>query len=311
MKNTIRNVFIAILCAVLLTALIFVAYKRAPVVVPAEATHKLSVVTSFYPLYFFATQIAGDKALVYNLTPAGAEPHDYEPTAQDIARIEDSQLIILNGGKLEAWGDAIKSILQGKQTAVITVGDEFADKSFIENGERISDPHVWLDPLFAKKEAAVIARNLEKIDPANAAFFATNLAALNAKLDNLDKSFRAGLSNCQKKDIITSHAAFSYLAAEYGFNQVPISGVSPDVEPSPAELVGVADFVKKNQVKYIFFETLVSPKFAQTIANETGAQTLVLNPIEGLTDEEIAADHDYFTEMNSNLINLRIALQCQ
>ncbi len=272
---------------------------------------KLSVVASFYPLYFFAAQIAGDKASVYNVTPAAAEPHDYEPTTQDIAKIEDSQLLILNGGKLEAWGDSVKNTLQGTKTAVITVGDAFANREVVEDGVSIRDPHVWLDPPLAKKEAAAIAQGLERIDPADMGTFEANLAALNSKLDTLDQEYRTGLSSCQKKDIITSHAAFGYLAADYGLNQVPISGLSPDAEPSPAKLAEITDFAKKNHVTTIFFESLVSPKLAETIASETGAQAMVLNPIEGLTDQELGDGKTYLTEMANNLDHLKIALQCQ
>lgn len=272
---------------------------------------KPQVVASFYPLYFFASQIAGDKATVYNITPAGAEPHDYEPTTQDIVRIEDGQLLVLNGGKLEAWGDKITDSLKGSNTKIITVGNDIANQMVVEDGNEIRDPHVWLDPALAKKEVAAIVKGLSSVDPANASYYHSNAQTLESNLDSLDAQFHQGLSNCQKKDIITSHAAFGYLAREYGLNQVSISGLSPDAEPSPRQLAQVADFAKKNNVKYIFFESLVSPKLSQTIANEVGAQTLVLNPIEGLADDEIAQGKTYFTEMNSNLTNLKIALQCR
>lgn len=274
-------------------------------------TKKIQVSTSFYPLYFFTSQIAGDKANVYNITPAGAEPHDYEPTTQDIARIEDGQLLVLNGGKLEAWGDKIKDTLKNTNTSVITVGETIANQTVVEDGETIRDPHVWLDPQLAKQEATAIAHGLEQADPSNALYYEANLQTLSVKLDALDQKFTQGLKTCEKKDIITSHAAFGYLARQYDLNQVPISGLSPDAEPSSQQLASVADFARKNNVKYIFFESLVSPKLSDTIAHEVGAQTLVLNPIEGLSDEEIASGKNYFTEMENNLVNLKIALQCQ
>jgi len=265
-------------------------------------TSKLQVTTSFYPLYFFTTQIAGDKADVYNVTPAGAEPHDYDPTTQDLAHIEDSQLLVLNGVKLEAWGERIKTSLQDTHTRVITVGDSVANIA--------GDPHAWLDPVLAKQEAASIAQALEQADPSNASVYAENLQILNDKLDQLNQSYATGLSSCATHDLITSHAAFGYLAKQYNLNQVSIAGLSPDAEPSTQQLADVADFAQQNNVQYIFFESLVSPKLAETIATEVGAQTLVLNPIEGLTDVEMADGKTYFTEMETNLKNLRQALSC-
>lgn len=272
---------------------------------------RLQVTTSFYPLYFFTSEIVGDKATVYNITPSGAEPHDYDPSTQDIARIEDSQLLVLNGGKLEAWGDKIKSTLQGTNTQVITVGDDIANQMVVEDGNTIRDPHVWLDPKLAKKEVDQILKSLVLIDPVNAAYFTGNAESLKMKLGELDAKFRAGLANCQKKDIITTHAAFGYLAKDYGLNQLSISGLSPDEEPSVQTLANLVDFSKKNGIKYIFFESLVSPKLAETVASEVGASTLVLNPIEGLTDTEIGKGKNYFTEMEQNLTNLKIAFECR
>lgn len=270
--------------------------------VQQSTSTKLQVTTSFYPLYFFTTQIAGDNADVYNITPAGAEPHDYDPTTQDLARIEDSRLLVLNGDKLEAWGDRMTTTLRDSSTIVITVGDSLATAT--------NDPHVWLDPVLAKQEAAAIAQGLEQVDPSNTSTYQSNLQKLNQKFDQLNQNFITGLSNCAKTDIITSHSAFGYLAKQYQLNQISIAGLSPDAEPSAQQLADVADFAKQNNVTTIFFESLVSPKLSETIANEVGAQTMVLNPIEGLTDTDIAAGKTYFTEMEANLANLKIALLC-
>lgn len=289
----------------------FLAIKIQQTHTTANTSGKLQVATSFYPLYFFASQIALDKADIYNITPAGAEPHDYEPSTKDIAKIEDSSILILNGAKLEPWGDKLKENLKDKKTLIVTVGETIANQKILEDGEEIQDPHIWLDPMLAKKEVAMIAQALSQADPNNGDFYQANAQILLAKLDNLDLKFRQGLNNCAQKDIITSHTAFGYLADQYHLNQVAISGISPDVEPSVQQLIQVAEFAKKNQVKYIFFESLISPKLSQTIAAEIGAQTLVLNPLEGLSEEEIKKGKSYFSEMENNLINLKIALECQ
>ncbi len=263
---------------------------------------RLQVTTSFYPLYFFTKEIAGDKADVYNITPAGAEPHDYDLTTQDLARIEDSNLLVLNGKRLESWGEKIKDVLLGTDTKVVTVG---------EIGQIANDPHVWLDPVLARSEVETIKNGLILVDSANASYYESNAANLLARLENLDAEFRSGLFKCEKKDFITTHAAFGYLAGQYGLSQVAISGFSPDEEPSAEKLAATVNFARKNQVKYIFFETLISPKLAETIAHETGAETLVLNPLEGLSDVEIKNGRNYFTEMEKNLANLMLALVCR
>lgn len=272
---------------------------------------KIRISTSFYPLYFFASKIAADKAVVHNITPAGAEPHDYELTAQDIVKMENSRLLILGGGKLESWGDKVRDILSGSNTKIITVADGLADKFMVEDGETVIDPHIWLSPILAKKEIDSIAAALKEVDPVNAGFYEANALELKVKMDNLDQEFRSGLIGCKKSDIITSHSAFSYLASEYGLKQVSISGLSPDQEPSLKEMAEVAKFAKDNDIKYIFFESLVSSRLSDTIAKETGAKTLVLNPLEGLSKDDIEAGKDYFSEMRKNLNNLKVALECQ
>jgi zinc transport system substrate-binding protein len=268
----------------------------------APPSNKLQVTTSFYPLYYFASEIGGDKATVTNITPAGTEPHDYEPTPADVAAIEKSKLLILNGGGLEVWADNIKQNMSKKQIVIKTVGENFTS---------MRDPHVWLSPQLAQKQVDLILDGFIETDPTNASYYRQNAESLKAKLANLDNEYKYGLSNCKQKDFVTSHEAFTYLADAYNLKQVSIAGLSPDEEPSASKLVEVAKFAKTNNVKYIFFESLVSPKLSRTIASEIGAKTLVLNPIEGLTSDEMTQGKNYVTMMQENLANLRIALQCQ
>lgn len=295
---------------IILVILIFVFFLRTQKQI-SNQSGKLEVVTSFYPLYFFTSQIGGDKVQVTNITPAGVEPHDYEPKAQDMAKIENSSLVILNGGGLEAWSKNIESTVNSKQTKILTVGDGLINQQVTENGLTIIDPHIWLSPQLAQVIVNKIEIALEEADPINKDYYLFNANNLMEKLNNLDITYKQGLSNCIEKNIITSHAAFGYLAKDYGFNQISIAGLSPDSEPSTKQLVDIVKFAKLNDVKYIFFESLVNPKLSETIANEIGAQTLVLNPIEGLTNQELALGKDYFTEMQSNLLNLETALQCK
>lgn len=304
-KKIIFYFALGILFAGVLTLIVNNIYK------PTTQSNKLQVSTSFYPLYYFSQQITGDKANVINITPAGAEPHDYEPTAQDIAQIENSKLLVLDGTGLEAWGNSIKQNLNPKNTIVLTVGDGIINQKVMEDRQEVIDPHIWQSPPLDKQIVDKITQALIQIDPINSSYYQTNADALKAKLDNLDKQYKQGLSSCEKKDIITSHAAFGYLATAYGLKQVTVTGISPDSEPSPQQLADIVKFAKANNVKYIFFESLVSPKLADTVATEVGAKTLVLNPIEGLTNDEIAQGNNFFTEMQKNLANLRIALNCK
>ncbi len=270
--------------------------------VPAPASGKIKVTTSFYPLYFFATEIAGDKLEVKNLTPAGVEPHDFEPTATDMVEIQQSKALILLGGSFEAWGEKIKGEMEGTGVEVFSVGE-----SQMVN----SDPHVWLSPEMAKGISKQILLALVKIDPTNESYYSQNLNSLMLKLEALQMDFKTGLAQCSKKDIVTSHSAFGYLAGEFGLQQVSISGLSPEEEPSTQDLIEVAKLAREKQVKYIFFETLVSPKLSETVAQEVGAKTLVLDPIEGISEEGLSGGNNYLTAMRENLSNLKIALECQ
>lgn len=262
---------------------------------------KLQVTTSIYPLYFFTTQIGGIQVAVKNITPAGAEPHDYEPSTQDLATIENSKLLILNGENLESWAKKISNEVEQNGVKVITVGEGFVN----------NDPHIWLSPNLAKKEVENILEGIIAVDRTHEQSYTARAQSLLQQLDELDTKYRAELSRCHRKDFITSHAAFGYLARDYGLNQVSIAGLSPDEEPSPKQLAAVSQFAKEHEIKYIFFEKLVSPRFSETLAHEVGAQTLVLDPLEGVPTEDIQKGVNYFTVMEQNLTNLKTSLECQ
>src|SRR5258708_2142133 len=268
--------------------------------------NKIQVTASFYPMYFFASLIGGDKISVKNITPNGAEPHDYELTPQDIVKIQESKLLVLNG-EVETWANKIKENLKGKDTQILSAGENLATGKIEENGVMSIDPHVWLSPRLAKIESQKIAQNLENIDPTNSNYYKINLTNLENELDKIDKNYKRDLENCETRSFVTSHAAFGYLSKDYGLNQIAIDGLSPDAEPSLQKLVQITNYAKANSVKYIFFESLVSPKLSETIANEVGAKTLVLDPIEGVLNNK----DTYLTLMAKNLQNLRIALQCK
>ena len=263
---------------------------------------KISVVVSFYPLYFMASEIGGDRMEVKNLTPAGVEPHDYEPTARDMVILQRAKLLILNGGNFEAWGGKMKEELKSSGVTVLSAGD-----GLFEN----NDPHIWLSPPIAKLMATKISVALITLDKENQDYYEANVDKLIEKLSDLDRRYSLELGKCNKKDFVTSHTAFGNMAKTYGLNQIAIAGISPDDEPSTKQLAEIARFAREKEIKYIFFERLVNPKLAETIAEEVGAKTLVLDPIEGISDNDMKQGKNYLTLMEENLYNLRIALQCQ
>jgi zinc transport system substrate-binding protein len=276
-------------------------------------TKKVNVVASFFPLADFAKNIGGDYVTVTNITPAGAEPHDYEPTPQDIAKVYDSQLFIMNGNGVDAWGEKIQGDLEVKGVTVVKMSDTLASlkNNSPDEPSLQYDPHFWLNPINAEKEVNLITDALVKIDPAHKGEYNQNRDAYEKQLADLDQEYKTGLSMCKQHEIVTSHNAFNYMASQYGLTTLYILGLSPDEEPSPKAIADIATEAKQKGIKYIFFESLVSPKLAQTVASEIGAQTLELNPIEGFTDEEVAAGKNYLSQMKANLANLKIALQCQ
>ncbi len=280
-------------------------------------SNKIQIVASFYPLADFTKHVGGDFIEVTTITPPGAEPHDYEPTPQDIAKVYAAKVFIFNGNGVDAWADKIKADLESKGVVTIRMSDnvrslENNSPEGTEGAEAGAyDPHFWLDPLNVETEANVIASSLVSLDPAHAAQYSANRDAFKKELSDLDNEYRQGLAKCQIREIVTSHNAFNYLADRYNLSTLYILGLSPDEEPSPKAIADVADLAREKGIKYIFFETLVSPKLSQTIASEIGAQTLELNPIEGFTPDELTAGKNYLTAMKDNLTNLRTALSCQ
>ncbi|HEY7538643.1 MAG TPA: metal ABC transporter substrate-binding protein [Methylomirabilota bacterium] len=276
-------------------------------------TDRPLVVASFYPHYEFARQVAGNRAEVVSLVPTGVEPHDWEPSPQDVVRIEHARVFVYNGAGYERWIDRLAGGIRATGAVVVRATEGIDLLPADRRGERtaVSDPHVWLDPLLAQHEVEAIRAALGKADPAHETEYADHARAFTARLAGLDEAYAKGLAQCLRRDLIVSHDAFGYLARRYRLLVVSLMGLAPDAEPSPAELASIVRLAQRRGVKYVFFETLVSPKLADTLAHEVGARTLVLNPIEGRTHEEAAAGMDYVELMEANLKNLRIALECR
>ncbi|WP_410768233.1 metal ABC transporter solute-binding protein, Zn/Mn family [Fontibacillus sp. BL9] len=301
---------------------------------------KVNVVTSFYPIYEFAKAIGGEDANVINLLPVGVEPHDWTPRSQDILNTSKAELFLYNGAGLEGWApNFLKGM--GKDAKVKTIevsngidliytegddghnhgGDgheeeahEHEEEGHDHEGNEATpdhhiDPHTWVSPKSAKIIAENIKNSYVEVDPDHQENYEKRYAELVQKLDALDTKFTEELSKTAKHEIVVSHQAFGYLCRDYGLTQHAIMGLSPEAEPRAQDLVNLSKMVKEEGIRYIFFEELVSDKLAKTLASEAGVETLVLNPVEGLTKDQQKAGDNYFTLMEKNLQNLILALQ--
>jgi zinc transport system substrate-binding protein len=278
--------------------------------------NRVDVVAAFYPLQYVAQRVGGDAAHVVNLAKPGAEPHDLELNPGQVGQVSDAELIIYLKGFQPAVDEAVAQNgghrvfdVAGVQPLADAAGHNHAGEP--EPGEQraggAKDPHVWLDPTRLATIADRFAERLGRADPARAADYAARARELRTDLETLDREYEQGLRTCQRRELVTSHTAFGYLADRYHLDQVGVSGLTPEDEPSPQRLAAVARDAHEHGATTIFFETLVTPKIAETIAREVGARTAVLDPIEGLRPGSSA---DYLSVMRSNLAALRTALGC-
>lgn len=273
---------------------------------------KLTVMTSFYPLAYLAEGIGGDKVSVVNMTPAGSEPHDFEPSPRQMLSLGTADLFLYNGAGFEPW-------VTKWQGGAFDRPKRILDMSVALKGRKVNlleyrgsvDPHVWMDPIIMMEQAEIIRDAFIATDPVHVELYEARTNTLLASLANLNAFFHEGLRACEKSDIVVSHEAFAYLAQAYRISVTSIAGISPDEEPSPKELARITDVVRAKGIKYIFFETTASPKFSETLAREVGAETLALNPLESLTPHELQRGEDYISVMMANLNNIRKALICQ
>jgi len=253
---------------------------------------RTEIVAGFYPLAHAAEVIGGDGVAVTNLTPPGVEPHDLELSVRDVERIRAADVVFYLGeGFQPALEEAAKET-DGRALDLLST----------QTALRAGDPHVWLDPL---RYADVVEGIGEALGRPQAA------RAMVERLRALDAELKRGLADCDRRKLVTSHDAFGYLAERYGLEQVAITGISPEAEPSPRDLERVTRLARQHSVTTIFFETLVSPEVAETVAREIGAETAVLDPLEGLSDEDLAAGEDYFSVMRANLRALQEGLGCR
>jgi len=273
----------------------------------------LKVVVAFYPLQYVVEQVGGDQVSVTNLTKPGVEPHDLELTAKQVASVAFADLVFYEKGFQAAVDSAVdtekpKRVLDAASIVPLRTTPGFTGGATTPSTSAL-DPHTWLDPQTMIKYASAVAEHLSQARPDSAAAFQQRADALVAQLTTLDSEFSTGLASCRLKVFVTSHAAFGYLAERYGLEQVGITGLTPDAEPTPSRLAEVQKIAKEKGVTTIFSETLASPALADALAKDLGLKTDVLDPLEGITSQSRGTD--YPSVMRSNLSALRTAGACQ
>lgn len=289
-------------------------------------SQKITVVTTLFPLYDFAKNIGQDKVEVSLLLPPGVEAHTFEPKPSDITKINNADIFVYTGEFMEPWAH---DIIEGADKKVKVVDasaniemmkEEHEHEEEAEHHEAEEehghehggvDPHIWLDFDNAKIMAENIAKTLSEIDPQNAEYYKNNLKSYQGKLSDLDNSYKNSLTTCQSKTIVYGgHYAFGYMGKRYGLAYESAYGISPDSEPSAQDLAGLISQIRTKKIAYVFFEELVSPKVAETLAKETGAGLLLLNPAHNLTKDEFEKNESFLSIMEKNLRNLKIGLNC-
>lgn len=288
-----------------LTALTMTGCAAFSDATPARAPDgRVRVVTSFYPLQYVAERVAGDRARVENLTTPGKEPHDLELSPQQTGELAVADLVVYEQGLQASVDDAVQQNASGRIVEAAGVaGLQPMDQ--VDGGD--PDPHFWQDPLKLADVVDAVADEMEAIDPTHAASYADNAVHARADLEQLDREYAAGLDSCERDTVVVSHDAFGYLG-RYGLRLEPIVGLSPDAEPTPADLGRLQQLIADQHITTVFGERLVSPALSQTLAGDMGVRAAVLDPIEGLTDQ--TSGEDYLSLMRANLAALEKANGC-
>ncbi len=272
------------------------------------------VVTSFYPLYFFTSEIAGENAEVINLAGA-SDVHDYSPSPQDMLQLHNAELVIYMGADLEPWADDVIPQLQQENIPTLAIADvlplhkmnEEEHESEDEHHHGDFDPHVWLDPVIAQTIVTEIRNALIELDANHAEKYQAHAENLLARLSDLDAAFASGLAECKNTKAIISHDSFGYLARRYAFTLNPIVGISTMDEPSAQMLAELKSKAEAEGITHILSEKNNIQRFAETLAAETNLEIVIIDPL-GKGGQE--TEKDYFEVMEENLKSLQTAFDC-
>jgi zinc transport system substrate-binding protein len=271
----------------------------------------LNVLATFFPLQDWAESVGGAKASVTLIVPATQDVHDFEPTPAAIQAISTADILVMNGAGLEPWVTEAISIADNRRLVVvdcsqnislITVPPEF------QVGNRTIDPHIWLDPVIAAKMVESVLNGYIKADPADSAYFTANANSYESKLSALNQQFvDLTASHLATRSFVTFHTSFAYLAREYNLTQIPVFGPFQE-EPTPADISNVVSAINRNHLLYVGYESLENPAVPRSVASQTNATLVPLDPIEGLSPEQEAEGQTYLTLMAQTLLVLTLAL---
>jgi len=300
---------------------------------PPPTPGKLQVVTTLFPLYDFARQIAGDKAEVSLLLPPGVESHSFEPRPGDIVRISKADVFIYTGPLMEPWSQDILKGITNKELTVINASaniqlakeeehdhDETHDHEAVTEGDHDhdhehggQDPHIWVDPILAQQIVSTIADGFAAKDPTNKDYYLANAKVYNEKLAALDTQIRTSLEKCSRKTIVYGgHFAFGYFARRYGLEHLSTyAGFSPNAEPTPRKITEMIETLKKADTSYIYYEELLEPRVARIIAEGAGAKLLLLHGAHNISKQELDKGVTYLDIMQGNLERLKLGLGYQ
>jgi zinc transport system substrate-binding protein len=270
---------------------------------PREAAQdaRVSIAAAFYPLFEAAERVGGNRVQVSNVTPPGAEPHDIELSPDQVDELLDADLVLYLGGGFQP---AVEQVAENRDGITVNVLAEVVP-------EGTNDPHIWLDPVLMAEIADVVAGALSEADPQGSDGYEARAAEYREEIEGLDQMFNEGLTNCEHRTFVTTHAAFGHLAKRYDLVELSIAGIEPESEPDPKKLAQLEDLVRREGVTTVFTEPLVSPRVAETLGRETGARVAVLDPVEGLASDQLDTGTSYVSVMERNLEALREALGCQ
>jgi zinc transport system substrate-binding protein len=275
---------------------------------------KITVVTTLFPLYDFAKVIGQDKVAVSLLLPPGVEAHSFEPKPSDIVKINESDIFVYTGKFMEPWAEDIISGITNKNVKFVNISNGINLMKLTDGMPDEAhgfDPHIWLDFDNNKTMIDGMSKALTEKDPANADFYQKNATEYKDKLAQLDKQFKSKLAKCENREIVYGgHYAFGYLANRYNLKYLAAQGLAPDSEPTASDLIKLVEQVKKDNIKYVFYEEMTTPKIAETIANETKAKMLLLNAAHNVAKEDIEANISFLSIMEENLINIKTGLGC-
>ena len=282
----------------------------------AKGQHRILVITTLFPLYDMARNIGGDKAEVSLLLPPGVEPHSFEPKPDDVVRIDKADVFIYTGKFMEPWAEDIIKGVTNKNLLVIDAsqGTRMIPAVFHDADEPAGslDPHIWMDFDNAKIMVSNIVKALQTKDSANSSYYERKAGDYNNKLSELDSSYKETLATCKSKEIIYGgHYAFGYLAKRYGLKYIAAQGISPDAEPTVNDMVNLVKQIRKDKIKYIYYEELTSPKIAETLAKETNVKLLSLNAAHNVTRDQVAQGVSFFDILQQDLDNMKVGLECQ